>query len=587
MKKLILILPSLLLFIQCSAPVKKAETPNPEGADAYILAAAERTDHQTATATGTHYAVSTQGIFATQAAQKIFAQKGNIIDAAIAVSFAISVERPHSTGIGGGGFMLFREGKTKKTYAIDFRERAPLLATEKMFLKADGSPDSNLSQNGILAVAVPGMVAGLIDIHAKFGKLPLSKVMAPAIDLAENGFPVYPNFKKALDNKADLLKMDPAAKEIFLDKNGKPWPMGHILVQKDLARTLRQIAKKGKNIFYKGEIGEAFVKFSADHKGLLSKKDLLDYKVKWREPVKGTYKNYEILSMPPPSSGGVHVVQFLNQLEADNLKTKGLLSAKSINLAAQSLQAAFADRAEYLGDPDFVNVPTKGLTSKEYAERRRKEFSENTARASSTVGHGFVVPPHESTQTTHFSIMDDQGNAVSSTQTINGQMGASMVVPHTGIVLNNEMDDFSAKPGASNLFGAIGSNANAIVPKKTPLSSMSPTIVMKDGLPKLAIGAPGGTRIISCVAQSVLNYIEFNIPLYQSITMIRYHHQWLPDVLDIDPPGPRPEVLKELEKMGYKVQLREVPCSVMAVARENKMLNAASDPRDIGTSAAN
>ncbi|MBC7714561.1 MAG: gamma-glutamyltransferase [Rhizobacter sp.] len=587
MKKHILLLPCLLLFIQCSVPVKKADAPVPQGAEAYILAKAERAEHKSAEAVGTHYAVSTQGIFATQAAKKIFAQKGNIIDAAVAVSFAIAVERPHSTGLGGGGFMLFHEGKTKKTYAIDFRERAPLLATEKMFLKADGTADSNLSQNGIMSAGVPGMVAGLIEIHKRFGKLPLSKVIAPAIDLAENGFPVYPNLKNALDNKQELLKKDPAAREIFLDNKEKAWPMGHILVQKDLAKTLRKIAKNGKKIFYNGEIGDAFVKFFADQKGLLSKKDLLGYQVKWREPVKGNYKGFEIYSMPPPSSGGIHVVQFLNQLENDNLKEKGLLSTTSINLAAQSLQAAFADRAEYLGDPDFVNVPTKGLTDKEYAARRRKEFSETTARPSTAVGHGFVVPPHESTQTTHFSLMDDQGNAIASTQTINGQMGASMVVPGTGIVLNNEMDDFSAKPGASNLFGAIGTNANAIVPKKTPLSSMSPTIVMKDGIPKLAIGAPGGTRIISCVAQSILNYIEFNVPLYESITMIRYHHQWLPDVLDIDPPGPRPEVLRDLERMGYKVQIREVPCSVMAVAHEDKILKGAADPRDIGTSVAN
>jgi gamma-glutamyltranspeptidase/glutathione hydrolase len=587
MKKNILLVPYLLLFIQCSAPLKKSEGPNPQGAGAYILASAERSDHQNATAEGTHFAVSTQGIFATQAAKKIFSQKGNIIDAAVATSFAIAVERPHSTGLGGGGFMLYREGKTKKTYAIDFRERAPIKAFEKMYLKSDGTPDSNLSQNGIMSVAVPGMVAGLVEIHARFGKLSLAKVMAPAISLAENGFPVYPNLKKALDNKEDLLQKDPAARKIFLDAKGHAWPMGHILIQKDLAKSLKKIAKNGKSVFYKGEIGNAFIKFFAENKGLLTKSDLLDYHVKWREPVKGLYKDYEILSMPPPSSGGIHVIQFLNQLENDNLVEKGLLSTASINLAAQSLQAAFADRAEYLGDPDFVNVPIKGLTDKEYAAKRRAEFSEKSARPSSTVGHGFVVPTYESTQTTHFSIIDDQGNAVASTQTINGQMGASMVVPHTGIVLNNEMDDFSAKPGASNLFGAIGSNANSIVPKKTPLSSMSPTIVIKDGLPKLAIGAPGGTRIISCVAQSILNYIEFKVPLYESITMIRYHHQWLPDVLDIDPPGPRPEVLKDLKRMGYNVQVREVPCSVMAVAREGIILKAAADPRDIGTSTAN
>lgn len=581
--KILALLPLSLLLVQCQAPKPKSIQ---NVRDPIILTSAERKDHSTAVAEGVRYAVATQGIFSTKAAQEIFAQKGNIIDAAVAVSFAISVERPHSTGLGGGGFMLYREGKTKKTYAIDFRERAPLKAYRDMFLKKDGAPDSEISQNGILSVAVPGMVAGLIDIHTKFGKLPLEKVMAPAILLADNGFPVYPNLLAALENRADYLRKDPAAKAIFLNAEGKPWPLGHVLVQKDLAITLRKISKQGKKVFYKGDIAKSYVSFFKEQKGLLSARDLEDYKVKWREPVTGEYKGYEIFSMPPPSSGGIHVVQFLNLLEKDNLSQAGLLSTKSIHLAASSLQAAFADRAEYLGDPDFVKVPTSTLTSKSYATLRRKEFSLDKARASKDVRAGAVTGLPESTETTHFSIMDNEGNAVSSTQTINGYMGASMVVPGTGIVLNNEMDDFSAKPGAMNLFGAVGSMANSIVPKKTPLSSMSPTILVKDGKAKLALGAPGGTRIISCVAQSILNYIEFKIPLYESITMIRYHHQWLPDVLDIDPPGPAPEVLNELKSMGYTVNIRPVPCNVMAVAEEDRVYKGVADPRDIGTSVA-
>ena len=378
--------------------------------------------------------------------------------------------------------MLFREGASKKVFAIDFRERAPQKAFESMFLKSDGTPDSNLSQNGVMAVGVPGMVAGLIEIHKKFGKLPLATVMDPAIHLAEEGFPVYPSLRRAMEQTTELLKKDPEARAIFLDEKGAPWSLGHILVQKDLAHTLRSIAKNGSSIFYKGAIARTFDEYFKKEKGLITRKDLRSYEVKWREPVKGTYKGYEVFSMSPPSSGGIHVIEFLNFLEKDSLKEKGFLSTQAIHLAASSLQAAFADRAKFLGDPDFVKVPTDGLTSKAYAEARRKEIPVDHARASSEVFAGEAFK-YESSDTTHFSVMDDQGNAVSSTQTINGLFGSSLVLPHTGIVLNNEMDDFSARPGASNLFGAIGSKANAIVPRKTPLSSMSPTILVRDGVP--------------------------------------------------------------------------------------------------------
>lgn len=583
MKKTVSLIVLSLFLVQCQTPPQKVHS----SSETYpvIFASAVRNDAESAKAQGRDYAVSTQGIYATKIAQKIFEQKGNIIDVAIAVSFAISVERPHSTGIGGGGFMLFRDGKTKKVFAIDFRERAPQKSFETMYLNKEGNPDSNLSQNGILAVAVPGMVKGLVDIHKKFGKLKLSQVMAPAISLAENGFPVYPSLQKAMEQTAPLLKKDPAARAIFLDDKENAWPLGHILIQKDLARTLKSIAQKGSDVFYKGEISKKMDNFFKAEKGLITKKDLESYEVKWREPVAGNYKGYEIFSMPPPSSGGIHVIEFLNLLEKDSLKEKGFLSARSIHLAAASLQSAFADRAKFLGDPDFVLVPTSGLTSKEYAEARRKEIPEERARPSSEVFSGQAFK-YESADTTHFSIMDKEGNAVSSTQTINGFFGSSVVLPGTGIVLNNEMDDFSAKPGASNLFGAIGSKANAIVPRKTPLSSMSPTILIKDGVPVLTLGAPGGTRIISCVAQTILNYIEFGLPLYDSVTAVRYHHQWLPDVLDMDAPGPAPHVVKELEKMGYKVNLKTIGCNVMATALKEGVFSAASDPRDIGTSIA-
>ncbi len=551
-----------------------------------ILTANERADHQSAEAVGSKYAVATQGIYATKAAKDIFAIGGNAIDAAIAASFVLAVERPHSTGIGGGGFMLFREAKSKKIYAIDFRERAPIKAYEKMFLGPDQNAIPTLSINGVLASAVPGLVAGLLEIHGKFGLLKREIILQPAIDLAEKGFPIYPSLANALLQKEEVLSRDPEASKIFLDQNKKALTLGHILIQKDLAQTLRVIAQKGKAGFYQGEVAKEYVSLFKKQKGLITEDDLHSYEVKWRAPLVGSYKGNTIFSMPPPSSGGIHVIQFLNMLESDNLSQLGFLETKSIHLETQALQSAFADRARYLGDPDFTKVPVDELISKDYAKKRRSEFDLEKARKSSNVKAG-SIPGYEHTETTHLSIMDSEGNVVSTTQTINGYMGASVVVPHTGIVLNNEMDDFAAKVGASNLFGAISSgSANAIVPKKTPLSSMTPTIVVNGDQPIMSLGAPGGTRIISCVAQTILNYLELKLPLYKSIASIRIHHQWFPDQLDIDPPGPRSEVIKDLKKMGHNVQLKPVPCNVMAVTRENNFFHAVSDPRDIGTSTA-
>ena len=534
-------------------------------------------------ASGTRIAVTTHGVAATQAARRILEEGGNIIDAAIAASFVVSVERPQSTGIGGGGFMLYRDAKTGKVYAIDFRERAPLKATATMFLDKSGKYDPQRARNEVLSVAVPGLVAGLYEIHAKFGSLPFERLVRPAIELAEQGFAVFPELAFALKVRANRLQQDPGAREIFLDKEGKPLSEGQILVQKDLARTLRLIAEKGRDGFYKGTVARKIVNFMKARKGLITKSDLDQYKVIWREPVKGLYKGFEIYSMPPPSSGGIHVIQFLGFLENDPLHRFGFLSAKSIHLAAAALQSAFADRALYLGDPDFVPVPTSALISPAYIAERRRAVNLAKARSETEVRPGEIMV-YESEETTHLSIMDMEGNAVSTTQTINGFLGAGIVVPGTGIVLNNEMDDFASPDGSANMFGAIGGKANAVAPKKTPLSSMSPTLLVRDGQVHMAVGAPGGTRIISCVAQTILNWIEFRMPLKDAVASVRYHHQWKPDELLIEPPGPDSKVVKRLQDMGYRVSLRPIGCKVMAVARESDRLNAVADPRDIGTS---
>lgn len=573
----LLILSLSVLTLSCQS-TKSTQSP-------VIRTSQERPDHATAEAYGTQFAISTQGRYSSQAAEKMFTLGGNIIDATVAASFTVSVERPQSTGIGGGGFMMFHEAKTGDTYAIDFRERAPLKATQNMYIGKDGKADSKLSQDGILAVAVPGMVAGLLEIHKRFGSLPLKTIMQPAIELAENGFDIYPEFHRALLNRADVLAKDPAAKAIFLNKDGKVPAIGTKLVQKDLAKTLKIIAEKGKDGFYKGSVASSILKLSKERKGLLTQKDFDTYEVKFRKPVEGKVGKYEVISMPPPSSGGVHVIQFLDLLEEDSLAKAGPLSTKSIHLAASALQSAFADRAVYLGDPDFGHVPVEGLLSEDYLKQRRSQFEEKRARKASEVYGGDPLK-YESTDTTHMSLIDNQGNAVASTQTINGWMGAAIVAPGTGIVLNNEMDDFAAQVGAANLFGAIGGKPNAIAPRKTPLSSMSPTILLENNKPVMAVGAPGGTRIISCVAQTILNYVEFKLPLYDSVAMVRYHQQWQPDVLFIDPPGPKPEVLKELKAMGYEVRVEPIPCNVMAVTKEGDKLHGVADPRDIGTSIA-
>lgn len=532
---------------------------------------------------GKEYMISSQGGSSTIAGTKMFEQGGNIVDAAVAVSFAISVERPQSTGLGGGGFLLFYRPGMKTPVAFDFREKAPLKAHSKMYLDQAGNEIPRMSLDGIFSVGVPGLVAGLLDLHKKYGKLPLQKVMAPAIELAEKGFIVYPELAKALQHRSNVLKRYPGSKEIFF-KNNSILKMGDHLVQKDLGKTLRSIANEGKKVFYKGWIAKAIVKESWRLGGLLSLRDFKKYNVKKRVPVMGTYKGKKVYSMNPPSSGGVHVIQILNTVEKEDLGHFGVHHPYTVHKTSAAMQQAFADRARYLGDMDFVKVPIKKLTSKKYAQGISKNIPKEKALKKEDVKAGTFKNWKESDHTTHFSIMTKDGSAIVSTQTINGWFGSGVVAPGTGIVLNNEMDDFSTKVGSVNLFGAIGGQNNLVQPEKRPLSSMSPTLVFDDGRPVLALGTPSGTRILTCVAQTILNYFEHKLPLYESVAAVRYHHQWFPDEIRTDAKGLPFDTKKSLEEMGYKLTEKNLGCRIQAIAWERNKLHGVSDPRGEGMS---
>jgi gamma-glutamyltranspeptidase/glutathione hydrolase len=526
-----------------------------------------------------NWMVSTQGRAASAAVETVFNSGGNIVDAAVAASFAISVERPQSTGLGGGGFMLYREAVSGKIWVLDFRERAPAKSSKNMYLDSSGNVIKNKSTVGKHAVGIPGLVRGLAEVHKKFGKIKFDQLIEPAIQIAENGLVVNPKLEMALKEMGPTLSQFKNSKKIFLKSDGKNYVVGEKIFQKDLANSLRRIAKSYGEDFYTGQIAKKIVQSTG---GQITLTDLKNYKVKWREPLRQSFKEYEIVSMPPPSSGGTHVIQILNLLENENLNNLGLHSEASIIKTAKAMQFAFMDRARYMADPEFVKIPLKTLISKNYAAsiKATELWRHNPKMDVNEMNANWQVLP-ESSETTHFSIMDKQGNVVVSTQTINGWFGSGMVAENTGIILNNEMDDFSAKPGDLNLFGALGSSVNSVAPGKTPLSSMSPTIVLKNNEPILALGAPGGTRIISCVANTILNYLEYKMPIYDSVTALRIHQQWKPDELHIEN-GFDSGLIKDLEEKGWKIKSSGSGCAIMAVAREGNKLIGVSEPRDFG-----
>ena len=519
---------------------------------------------------------SEQGL-ATQVGLDILKQGGNAIDAAVAVGFALAVVLPNAGNIGGGGFMVLHDDKTGKDVAIDFREIAPAKASRDMYLDNQGNVIDGKSLFTHDASGVPGTVAGMEYALKKWGTMPLSKVLEPAIKLADKGFIVSDVLAQTLKEEKSTLGKWSSSKAIFF-KNGEPLKSGDLLVQKDLAKSLRLIAKQGAKAFYQGEIATKIAKEMQSQGGTMTLEDLKAYKVVERQPIIGDYRGYKVVTMPPPSSGGVHLIEILNMLEHYPIKEDGVNSAKNIHHMAESMKLAYADRSEYLGDPDFVKIPVTGLTSKAYANELAKTIDDNKARLSSNIKPG-KPQPYESDQTTHFSVMDKAGNAVAVTYTLNLNFGSGIVAAGTGILLNNEMDDFSVKPGVPNAFGLVGGTANAIEAKKRPLSSMTPTIVMKNNKPWLVTGSPGGARIITTVLQSVVNTIDHEMNPAEAIITPRVHHQWLPDELRVEE-GISPDTIKLLQDKGHKVVTKAPMGRIQIIQADDSGFYGYSDPRN-------
>ncbi|MFG6078008.1 gamma-glutamyltransferase [Erwinia sp. OPT-41] len=527
-----------------------------------------------------HGMVASVDALATQAGVDVLKRGGNAVDAAIAVGYALAVTHPQAGNLGGGGFMLIRTASGHAT-AIDFREMAPIKASRDMFLDAQGNADGKKSLTSHLASGVPGTVAGFALANKEYGTLPLAQLIAPAIRLAEKGIVV--NEALADDLKVygkEVLITHPNSKAVFYKADGQPYARGEKLVQHNLARSLRLIATQGPDAFYKGEIASEIAAEMAANGGLIGKADLANYKAVERKPISGTYRGYEVFSMPPPSSGGIHIVEILNILENFDLAKMGFGSADAMQVMAEAEKHAYADRSEYLGDPDFVKVPWQALTSKAYAKSLAQQIDVNKALPSTEIKPGKLAP-YESNQTTHFSVVDKQGNAVAVTYTLNTYFGSGIVAGKSGILLNNEMDDFSAKPGTPNIYGLVGGEANAVQPYKRPLSSMSPTIVAKDGKTWLVTGSPGGSRIITTVLQMVVNSIDFGMNVAEATNAPRFHHQWLPDQLRVEK-GFSPDTLKLLEAKGQHVKVLPAMGSTQSIMiGPDGTLYGASDPRSV------
>lgn len=528
--------------------------------------------------------VVTSHTVATEAALKVLEQGGNAIDAAVTAGFVLAVTQPRSGNIGGGGFMLISSEKNNEVVSIDYREKAPEAASRDMFLDKNGKVDSELSRFSHRSAGVPGTVAGFALALEQYGTISLAEALAPAIALAENGFVVPPRFTQGIKSSGKRLFKHAAGIKKFQKADGSFYTPGELFVQPDLAATLKRIASNGSKEFYTGKTAELIVAEMKKGDGLITLEDLRSYQPEIRKPVHGGYRGYDVFSMGPPSSGGVHIIQILNILEGYPIRGMGHNSAQTIHVMAEAMQRAYADRAKYLGDPDFVTVPTDGLTAKKYAAALRAGIDPKRASGSSDIRHGDPAG-YESNETTHFSIVDRYGNAVANTYTINFSYGSGIVVAGAGFLLNNEMDDFSAKPGVPNAYGLIGGAANRIEPNKRMLSSMSPTIVMKDGENFLVTGSPGGSRIITTTLQVIMNTIDHQLNPLAAVSAPRIHHQWLPDEIRIEQ-GLSPDSVKLLRAMGHTVrQNRAMGASQTILVGEDGMLYGGADPRRSTSSA--
>ena len=527
---------------------------------------------------GRHGMVATEQELASNIGLNVLKAGGNAVDAAVAIGFALAVALPNAGNVGGGGFMMVYDAKTTKAVAVDFREMAPAAASRNMYVDATtGKVIDGKSLYTHYAIGVPGTVAGLAHALQKWGSMPLARVMQPSIELADKGYPVSETLAKVLRQETRNMGKWDATKAIFW-KNGAPMKPGDLLVQKDLAHSLRLIARDGAKAFYEGEIAHKIAGDMAKNGNAMTLQDLRNYKVVEREPVRGTYRGYEVVTMPPPSSGGAHLVQILNIMERWPIRDWGHNSARTVHHMAEAMKLAYADRSEYLGDPDFVKIPLAGLTSKKYADELAAQISPDRARSAKEIKPG-KPQPYESNQTTHFSVVDKAGNMVAVTYTLNTNFGSGIVAPGTGIMLNNEMDDFSAKPGVPNAYGLIGGDANAVAAGKRPLSSMTPTFVLKDGKPWLATGSPGGARIITTVLQQIVNGIDFGMNPAEAASQLRFHHQWTPDELRVEKGFPV-DTLNLLRQKGQNVVVKASMGRTQTIQVHGDELWGYSDPRN-------
>ena len=529
-----------------------------------------------------HGMVATQEALATRVGVDILRRGGNAVDAAVAVGFALAVSLPRAGNLGGGGFMTVHLASRNETVAIDYRETAPSAATEGMFLDATGEPDKAALTRTGKAVGVPGSVRGLAEAHARYGsgRFTLAELIAPAERLAREGIPVESGLADSLPRASGLLGQWPSSRAIFF-QGDHVLPRGATLVQRDLAETLHAIAERGPDAFYTGPIAERIAAAVRGAGGLMTADDLAAYRVEIRKPVRGSYRGYDIVSMPPPSSGGVHLIEILNILEGYDLAAMGAGSASALHTLAEAMKPAYADRAAWLGDPARTRVPVSGLIAKDYAATLRAAIEPGRARPAAEVKAGDPLP-FEHDQTTHFSIVDGDGNAVANTYTLNFSYGIGLVAEGTGVLLNNEMDDFSAKPGAKNAYGLVGGQANAVAPGARPLSSMTPTFVFRDGRLFLVTGSPGGSRIITTVLQVIVNVLDFRMNLAEAVAAPRIHHQWQPDVLLVEE-GVSPDTIALLRSRGQNVKVAAPSGSANSVMVRDGLLSGASDLRQRGT----
>ena len=535
--------------------------------------------------TARHGMVASQEKRATRIGVEVLEQGGNAVDAAVAVGFALAVTHPIAGNIGGGGFMVVYLADRHQSAAIDYRETAPQATTRDVFLDDKGEADPRKSRDSGLAVGVPGTVAGLWLAHERYGsgKFTFAQLIAPAIRLARDGIAVEDDLADSLPRAQLRLVRWPSSAKIFLRPDGVALGRGDRLVQADLAASLDAIAQNGPRGFYEGPIAEKIVASVRAAGGVMTTDDLKNYRATLRQPVTGSYRGYDIVSMPPPSSGGVHLVEMLNVLELYPLGDLGFGSAAALHLMIETMKRAYADRAEFMGDPDVVDVPVARLTSKSYAAELRASIDPDRARASRDIRAGQPVPL-EGNHTTHFSVVDGFGNAVANTYTLNLNYGVGLVADGTGILLNNELDDFAAKPGAPNAFGLVGGAANAPGPGKRPLSSMSPTIVLKDGKPFLVTGSPGGSTIITTVLQVTTDVIDFKQHIAQAVAAPRIHHQWLPDQVFAEQDVPS-DTIRQLESRGHTVMTRPKWGSANSILVTPDGFFGAADPRTRGASA--